>query len=286
MSKKQSCSETETMLWEAALRDGGIVDTHLHLDQEPFETDREAVLERARRAGVKQMISIGCGVASSQAALRLAEQHEDIFVAVGIHPHDAGAASEADFLALQEIAKHPKVVAIGEIGLDYFYMHAPKETQQQVFQRGLELAALSDLPFVIHSRDAEEDTIALLEASAQKHRLQGVIHCFSGTLSFAERCLSLGLYLSIPGMITFVSSVKKVVRELPLERLLIETDAPYLAPAPFRGQRNEPAYVRQTALALAELLRVPPHLVASTTTHNAQQLFRLPPFVEADVSSL
>ncbi len=285
MNKKQSCAQTEAMLWEAALRDGGVVDTHLHLDQEPFEKDREAVLERARRAGVKQMICIGCGVDSSQSALRLAEQNEDIFVAVGIHPHDAGTASDSDFLALQEIAKHPKVVAIGEIGLDYFYMHAPKETQQQVFQRGLELAASLDRPFVIHSRDAEEDTVALLEAHAQKHRMQGVIHCFSGTQWFAERCLSLGLYLSIPGMITFVSSVKKVVRELPLERLLIETDAPYLAPAPFRGQRNEPAYVRQTALALAELLRVPPHLVASTTTRNAQQLFRLPPFVEADASS-
>lgn len=281
MSKKQSCAEVEAMLWDMASRDGGIIDTHLHLDQKPFARDREAVLERARRAGVKQMITIGCGVASSQAALQIAEQHDDIFVAVGIHPHDAGTSAEADVLALEQIAKHPKVVAIGETGLDYFYMHAPKETQQRMFRRCLELAGSLDLPFVIHSRDAEEDTVALLEEFAQKRPLRGVIHCFSGTLSFAQRCLSLGLYLSIPGMITFVSTVKRVVRELPLERLLIETDAPYLAPAPFRGQRNEPAYVRQTALALAELLQTPPHVVASITTRNAQQLFGLPPFVGA-----
>ncbi|MCB9637590.1 MAG: TatD family hydrolase [Myxococcales bacterium] len=266
------------MLWEAATRDGGIIDTHMHLDQEPFDQDREEVLSRARKAGVQQMITIGCGLASSQQAVLLAEQNDDIFATVGVHPHDAGTTSEEEFAALEALAKHPKVVAIGEIGLDYFYMNSPKETQLEVFRRYLALAQSLELPFIIHTRDAEEDTLVLFEEAAQRGPLRGVIHCFSGTLPFAERCLEMGLYLSIPGMITFVSSIKKVVKALPLERLFVETDSPYLAPTPFRGQRNEPAFVRQTALALADLLQVSPQIVAETTTRNAQQLFGLPSF--------
>jgi TatD DNase family protein len=278
VNKPSRTQEAEAQLWQAA-SDGPIIDTHLHLDSKSFSEDLDQVIARARQAGVKQMITIGCGAASSRRAIQIAEAHEDIFVAVGVHPHDAAQSSEEEIAILRDLASHPKVVAIGETGLDYHYMNSPKDIQQASFRRCLRLALETKLPFSIHTREAEEDTLQILEEEGGAQPMNGLIHCFSGTLPFAERCLAMGLYLSIPGIVSFAKDYQAVVKQLPLSRLVIETDAPFLAPHPFRGRRNEPAYTRQTARHLATLLNLPPHEVAAQTTRNAQTLFRLPAFV-------
>ncbi|NJD37281.1 MAG: YchF/TatD family DNA exonuclease [Geobacter sp.] len=253
-----------------------IIDTHCHLYYDDFQPDWDQMLERAETAGVKGMVVVGADAASSQQAVAMAASHPTIFCTVGIHPHDAAGVTEATFIALEELArKTQKCVAIGEIGLDFFKNRSPREDQERVFRRFLQMARELDKPVVIHDRDAHAETLAMIrEAGVTK----GVMHCFSGDLPFARQCLDQGLYLSIPGTVTYPSNeqLREVVRNVPLERLLLETDCPYLSPVPHRGKRNEPSYTRITAEKVAELRGLSVEDVGRITTMNAGRLFGIP----------
>ena len=251
-----------------------LVDTHCHLEMSQFDEDRDAVIERAGEAGVNVLITIGSDPKSNPAALALARAHEDVYCAVGIHPHDAKEFSDKIYLKLSEWASHEKVVAIGETGLDYHYDHSPRDVQQEVLRRHLRLAVEKDLPVVIHSREADKDTLEILRESGIA---RGVMHCFSGSMETAERAMSMGLYISIAGPVTFKKStrLKEVARAVPDDYLLLETDAPYLAPEPRRGRRNEPAHLIHTAREVAALRDVTVEDIARITTLNAMRLFGL-----------
>jgi TatD DNase family protein len=241
-----------------------LVDSHCHLDDEQFDSDRAAVIERAREAGVKYMLAIG-----SDTAVRLAEEHPFIFVATGIHPNES-----ATFLDVERFVGHPKVKAIGEIGLDYHW-GVPKETQMPVFLRQLEIASAARLPIVIHTRDAWSDTLDILRTHWKG--MPCVVHCFTGSADQARECLDLGFYLALGGVATFPKSaeLREVARIIPGDRLLLETDAPYLAPAPKRGKRNEPAFVQYTARVIADARGVPVEDLAAETTANFERLFSI-----------
>jgi TatD DNase family protein len=256
-----------------------LVDSHCHLDQDAFDADREAVIARARDAGVERLVTIGAGgtLASNRAAIALAEAHPDVFAAVAVHPHDAKEISEATYEELRRMWTHPKVVAVGETGLDYYYGHSPAETQRAHLRRFVCEAGRAGLPLVIHCRDAFADVLAILRDEAAG-AAAGVIHCFSGTATDAEAFLALGFSLSFSGIVTFknADALRAVVRATPLDRLLIETDAPFLAPVPFRGKRNEPALVRHVAEEVARVTGRQLGEIASITTQNAERVFRLP----------
>ncbi|GAB6877716.1 TatD family hydrolase [Thermaerobacter litoralis] len=267
--------------------DGGaavvLVDTHCHLDFPDYDGDRDRVVEAARAAGVAAMITIGIDLASSRRAVALAERYAGVYAAVGIHPHSAGESTPAALAELRRLAGHPRVVAIGEIGLDYHRGRAGEEAQKRAFRAQLELAAELGLPVIIHQRDAVEDLWALL-ASPDVPRVEGVLHCFSAGPEWAWRWTEASWFVGLDGPVTFKNgeAARAVARTVPLDRLLVETDAPFLAPHPYRGRRNEPAWVRLVAeriaaergMALAEL--------AARTTANAVRLFRLPPVGEAE----
>ncbi|HEY6987124.1 MAG TPA: TatD family hydrolase [Bryobacteraceae bacterium] len=241
-----------------------LVDSHCHLDDEQFDADRAAVVDRAREAGVKHMLAIG-----ADAAIALAEQYPFVFVAVGIHPNES-----ATFLDVRHFIKHPKVKAIGEIGLDYHWS-VPKETQMPVFLNQLEIAEKAQLPIVIHTRDAWTDTLDVLRAHWKGNPC--VVHCFTGNTEQARECLDLGFYLALGGVATFPKSaeLRDAARIIPADRLLLETDAPYLAPAPKRGKRNEPAFVQYTAQAVADARGIPVEELAAQTTANFERLFSI-----------
>jgi TatD DNase family protein len=246
-----------------------MIDSHCHLDSKDFDPDREEVIERALAAGVKHMVAIGTGDGPPdlEAGIRLAEKHAAFYATVGIHPHDASKADDASFKRLAELLKHSKVVALGEIGLDYHYDFSARETQQAVFTEQMRIAADANKPIVIHTREAWEDTLALLK---QHWRGGGIMHCFSGGPEEARQALALGFHLSFGGIVTFPKAlnVQESARITPVDRLLIETDAPYLAPVPKRGKRNEPAYVVETARKLAELRGESVESIAAWTTAN------------------
>ncbi|MDD6382581.1 MAG: TatD family hydrolase [Selenomonadaceae bacterium] len=254
-----------------------LVDTHTHLNDGKFAADCDAVIERARAAGVTRMINMGDTLASSEQAVRLAEQHEGLYAGVGIHPEEAFemTAREDDILAAW--AKQPEVVAIGEIGLDYYWEKDPdrRRLQQRIFIRQLDLARQLHLPVCIHDRDAHGDTLSILKREGQG--LRGVLHCYSGSPEMAREFLKLGWYLGVDGPLTFKNAAKlpEVVKAMPLERLLIETDAPYMAPVPMRGKRNEPAFVRFVAEKVAELRGCSLAEIAQVTTRNAEDLYAL-----------
>jgi TatD DNase family protein len=254
------------------------VDSHCHLDDKQFDADREAVIDRALAAGLKYMLSIGTGDGPPdlEAAVRVAERYPSVFATVGVHPNDAAKLDLNTFKNLEQLLRHPKVMAMGEIGLDYHW-EVPKESQMPVFRRQLELAADAKMPVVIHTRDAWEDTLAVLEEHWAPTRLPCVLHCFTGDAALAQRCLKLGFYLAFGGVATFprATDVREAARITPAERLLVETDSPYLAPVPFRGKRNEPAYVVNTAQTIAEVRDVPLDQFLSQTTANFESLFRL-----------
>ncbi len=254
-----------------------LVDTHCHLEMTPFDPDREAVIKTAVRAGVSRMITIGIDPATSGQALELAERHANIFAAVGVHPHNVAGISDRDYQALRSLARHPRVVAYGEIGLDFVKCYAPREQQLEHFQRQIELGRELDLPLIIHDREAHAETMAALSAAAPLPA-GGVMHCFSGDPELAEQVLELGFYISIPGVVTFARAgeLREVARRIPLSRLLLETDAPFLTPEPWRGKRNSPAHVLYTAEKIAGLRNIPLAEVARQTTENAEKLFRLP----------
>jgi len=256
-----------------------LIDSHCHLDQDAFDADRAAVIARARAAGVERLVTIGAGgaLASNRAAIALAEEHPDVFAAVAVHPHDAKEISEATYEDLRRLWTHPKVVAVGETGLDYYYGHSPAEIQRTHLRRFVREAGRAGLPLVIHCRDAFADLLAILRDEAAG-AAGGVIHCFSGTATDAEACLALGFSLSFSGIVTFknAEALRAVVRATPLDRLLIETDAPFLAPVPFRGKRNEPALVRHVAEEVARVTDRELAEIAAITTQNAERVFRLP----------
>ena len=249
------------------------VDSHAHLDDPAFSGDLHAVLERAAAAGVTRIVSLGTDVESSRRACALSERHETLFFAPGIHPHEADRASGVD--ELRPLATHPRAVAVGETGLDYVKNYASVPNQKTLFERHLDLAREVDKPVAIHCREAHADTIAILKA---RMPLRGVIHCFTGTAEDAEAYLSLGFYLSIAGPVTYPNAdrLRSVVRRIPLDRLLLETDCPLLAPQPRRGKRNEPAFVRHTAEEVAGLQGRSPEEIGDATSRNASELFKLP----------
>ena len=258
-----------------------IIDSHCHLDDRAFERDRDEVLARAKEAGVGAMLSIGTGNGPPDldVAIRIAEQHDSIYSTVGVHPHDAEKADEATFTALAELLGHRKVLALGEIGLDYHYDNSPRERQKAVFIRQIEIARAAGKPIAIHTRDAWDDTLALLDEHWVSSGLGCVMHCFSGNEEQAEAAVERGFHCSYAGILTFhrAEDVRAGAALVPLDRVLVETDAPYLTPAPYRKvRRNEPCYVIHTARRLAELKDVGYEELAVQTTRNFCKLFGLP----------
>jgi TatD DNase family protein len=254
-----------------------LIDSHCHLDSKDFDADRNAVIERARAAGVDLMVAIGTGDGPPdlKAGIRLAEQHDFMYATVGVCPQDAGKASAQTWLDMVPLTTHPRVVAVGEIGLDYYYDNDPRDVQRAVFARQMEIAREAGLPIFIHTRDAWADTFALLrEHWAGTDCPGGIFHCFSGSPAEAEEALALGFLLSYSGIITFpkAEELREAVRRTPLDRLLVETDSPYLAPVPWRGKRNEPAFVVETARKVAEVKGLSLDEVADATTSNWKRL--------------
>ena len=253
-----------------------LIDSHCHLDSQEFEADRDEVIARALDAGVEHMMAIGTGNGPPdlEVAVRLADKHEAFYATVGIHPHDAGKATPADFNHLSELLAHPKVLAVGEIGLDYHYDFSPRETQHAVFIQQLAIAAEARKPIVIHTREAWEDTLALLETHWTQHGIGGIMHCFSGGPQEAQRAIDLGFYLSFGGIVTFPKAIElqAAAKQAPSDRILVETDAPFLAPVPKRGKRNEPALIVHTARKLAELRGETFEEIGRVTTENFQRL--------------
>jgi len=252
-----------------------LFDTHVHLNSNLYQNDLQEVIERAIEAGVTQMAVIGFDLPSSQRAIELAEQYEFIYAVVGIHPSDAKTATEATWPQLVEMLKHPKVVALGEIGFDYYHDTSFNDIQRDVFIKQLAIAHEMDMPIVVHMRDSVQDTYEMLRDHAQG--LTGVCHCYSGDAEMLPKFLDLGFYIGLDGPVTFKNahSVHEVAKAVPLDRLVIETDGPYLTPAPYRGKRNEPAYVTYIAQAIAELKGVSYEEVCRITTENGLQLYRL-----------
>jgi TatD DNase family protein len=259
------------------------IDSHAHLDVPHYDADRAEVISRAREAGVEMMLEI-CGSDVSKGSLdiglKLAEDYPFIYAAAGLHPHEASLYDEALEQKLLAMSEHEKVVGWGEIGLDYHYDHSPRDVQRRVFRRQLELAIERRLPAIIHTREAEADTIQILRegwADVGGDKIGGIIHCFTGTQRLAEAARQMGFHISLSGVITFKAAedLRNVARSVPLDRLLIETDCPFLAPVPHRGKRNEPAFVRETAAQLAELKGRSVEEIAQTTSRNFKRLFKL-----------
>jgi TatD DNase family protein len=253
-----------------------LIDSHCHLDSSEFDADREEVIARALEAGVEYMVAIGTGNGPPdlEAGIRIADRYAPFYATVGIHPHDAAKAGQADFDRLAELLFHPKVIALGEIGLDYHYDFSPREAQTSAFVRQMEIAAVAKKPIVIHTREAWDDTVALLEQCWKPHGIGGIMHCFSGGPIQARRALDLGFYLSFGGIVTFPKAleVQAAAREAPADRILVETDAPYLAPVPKRGKRNEPALIVHTARKLAELRGQSLEELSRVTSDNFRRL--------------
>ncbi len=251
-----------------------LFDTHVHLNADQFEDDMEEVIDRAKQAGVDYMVVVGFDRVTIPKAISIAESHENIYAAVGWHPVDAIDMTEDDLKWIEELAAHPKVVAIGEMGLDYHWDKSPKEIQKEVFRKQIALAKKVKLPIIIHNREATEDIVEILqEENAQE--VGGIMHCFSSTPEIAEQCLEMNFYISLGGPVTFKNAKepKEVAKVVPINKLLIETDCPYLAPHPYRGKRNEPAYVKLVAEKIAELKEMSLEELEEHTTKNAKKLF-------------
>jgi TatD DNase family protein len=267
-----------------------LVDSHAHLDGEQFEADRAQVIARAKEAGVQTIVAIGSGTGpgSLDCGIKLAEAHDFIYATIGIHPHEAQLAGESDFQELEQLAKRPKVIAWGEIGLDYFYDHSPRETQQQVFLKQMELARAAKLPIVIHCRPSQnsenawDDCLGSMQTHWAPAGLGGVLHCFTGTWAQAKCALDMGFMISFAGNITFPKAqpIRDAAKEVPLDRMFIETDSPFLAPVPNRGKRNEPAFVKEVARQLGELRGLSTDEMGRQTANNFYKFFKLAEVVE------
>ena len=252
-----------------------LIDSHCHLDFPEFAPELEAVVARAREAGVGRMLTICTRLSKFDEVLAVAEKFDRMFCSVGVHPHEAAHEANVDLARILELGKHPKVVGIGEAGLDYYYDKSPRERQQEVFALHIEAARQSGLPLIVHSRDADEDTARQLQEGAAKGGLKGVIHCFTATQYLADAALELGFFISLSGIVTFknAEALRQVARTVPLDRLLVETDSPYLAPMPMRGKRNEPSFVKHTAAYVADMLGLTFDELARRTTANFERLF-------------
>ena len=278
---------------EGEISDPVFVDSHAHLDGKQFDSDREQVISRAREAGVHTMVAIGNGDGppTLDAGVRLARKYDFVYATIGIHPHEARLASDESYTELDRLARQHKVIAWGEIGLDYFYDHSPRDIQQQVFTRQMELAAAAKLPIVIHCRpsdgndDAWQDCLRLIEEQWAPKGIGGILHCFTGTWPHAKRALDMGFMISFAGNITFpkAQQIRDAALEVPLDRMLIETDSPYLAPVPHRGKRNEPAFVKNTAAKLGELRNLSAEEIGEQTSGNFYKFFKLSETAESKV---
>ena len=261
------------------------VDSHAHLEMEQFDADRSSMLQRARDAGIETILAIGSGTGpgSLDCAIRLAEQHYFIYATIGIHPHEAKLAADSDFEEMAQLAKRPKVLAWGEIGLDYFYDHSPRDVQQQVFLKQLQLAQAAKLPVIIHCRpsdnneDAWDDCLRLLQENWAQSGLGGILHCFTGSWSHAAKALDMGFMISFAGNVTFpkAQQIRDAAKQTPLDRMLIETDSPFLAPVPHRGKRNEPTFVKEVARQVGELRGLSADAVGVQTAKNFYRFFSL-----------
>lgn len=252
-----------------------LIDTHCHLDMEAYDDDRSEVVKRAEDAGIKYLINAGSDRKGNIRGLELSGEYPNVYSSVGIHPHDAKTLDESLLKELKKWAKEPKVVAVGEIGLDYHYLHSPKGVQIEAFKQQVALARGLGLPVIIHSREAKNDTLRVLREEAAE--TPGVLHCFSGDIDMAKKAMELGFCISIAGPVTFKNAVelREVVKFIPDEFLLIETDAPYLSPVPLRGKRNEPAFLKHTAEVVADIRGISTSDLARITTHNAMKLFKI-----------
>ena len=256
----------------------GLIDSHAHIQGKEYAGESAAVIQRAGEAGVEQIIVVGGAgdMSSNTAAVALAESCAGLYATVGMHPHDAKDVGEEELRDLKELAAHPKVIAVGETGLDYYYNHSPREVQRRVFAQFICLAEETGLPLVVHERDAASEALGLLRSEGAG-KIRGVIHCFTGDYDAARNYLDLGFYLSFTGIITFknAEALREVVRKVPMDRMFLETDSPYLTPVPHRGKRNEPAYVRFVAETVASVKGLNIEEVASVTTNNVRALFRI-----------
>lgn len=259
------------------------IDSHAHVEGHKFDQDRSEVLSRAREAGLERILAIGSGTGPGtyNCGLKVAEQHDWIFASTGLHPHEASVATEADYEEMVALAKNPKIIAWGEIGLDYFYDHSPRDVQKEVFRRQMELAADARLPIIIHCRpsnnseNAWDDTLDMLRAHWAPSGLQGILHCFTGEWKHAQAALDIGFYISFAGNVSFpkAENIRDAAKQVPLDRMLIETDSPYLAPVPHRGKRNEPAFVVNTAEAIAQLRHTTKEEIGRKTAESFYALF-------------
>ena len=256
------------------------IDSHCHIDGEQFDEDRDEVVERARDIGVKAMLNIGTGDPNTddfRRAVAVAEKYDNVYAAVGVHPHDAKLYDDKAEYHLIDLAKSEKVIAWGEIGLDYYYDHSPRDVQRDVFRRQICMARGLDLPIIIHSRDADDETVEILTEECSYEGFRGIMHCFGGTAPMAEALMKIGFLISFAGNVTFkkADNLRDAARVVPLDRLLIETDCPFLTPVPFRGKRNEPSFVIHTAQFLADFYGVTVETVAEHTTRNFLDFFKV-----------
>ena len=253
-----------------------LIDSHAHLDMQDFDADRDLVIKRALQGGVARMVTIGTDLASSIKSVEIANQYPFIYATVGYHPHNAKEVTSGELEKLRVLASDPKVVAWGEIGLDFFRRHSPPDKQVEAFERQLDMAFELDFPVIIHDREAHDDLLGILKK--RKRRYRGVIHCFSGNYDFAMALIEMGFSISFPGTVTYKNAVdaQTAATRIPLEKLLVETDCPDLAPVPFRGKRNEPLYVRFTAERIAQLRKTELEEFSRATSANARRLFNLP----------
>lgn len=254
-----------------------LIDTHTHLDDARYNDDREATIARAREAGVEAFVTIGCDLATTQAALKLATEHPFVYASIGVHPHEVKHIADSWYDEFRRLAQNQKVVAYGEIGLDYHYNHSSPKDQRDRFREQIQLARELKLPVIIHTREAQEDTITILKEE-KASEVGGVFHCFSGDAWLAKDALDLGFYLSFSGILTFQNAtvLREIAKNTPLDRVLIETDCPYLTPVPYRGTRNEPVYVTQVAKQLASIHSdLSLDEIAHRTTLNAKRLFKI-----------
>jgi TatD DNase family protein len=257
-----------------------LIDSHCHLDFPDFSEEIEAVVARAGAAGVERLITISTRVAHGDKLVALAERFAPVYFTIGTHPHQAAEEAETDVAAISAFAAHPKCVGIGEAGLDYHYNYAPRDVAAKVFRAQIGLARALDLPLVIHARDADDDVAAILREETGKGAFKAVLHCFTSSRALAQTGLSLGLYVSFSGVLTFKNSqgLRDIARDVPIDRVLVETDAPFLAPVPHRGRRNEPSFVTETARVLAEVKGVDEAAIAAATRANTLRLFsKMPP---------
>ena len=253
-----------------------LIDTHTHLDDARYNDDREAMIARARESGVEAFLTIGCDLATSHAAVQLADRYPFVYASIGVHPHEVKHIGDSWYDEFRQLALNKNVVAYGEIGLDYHYNHSSPKEQRERFREQIQLARELRLPVIIHTREAQEDTVAILREE-KASEIGGVFHCFSGDAWLAKDALDLGFYLSFSGILTFPNAtmLRDIAKNTPLDRVLIETDCPYLTPVPYRGKRNEPAYVSQVAQQLASIHGLPLDDVADQTSKNAKRLFKI-----------